>query len=361
MRVAIILLTSLLFLYLSGETPVFEQKIIEISQKSVAEDYFSAVSISVFKDGKKIANISEGFIHSKTPDQKITDKTLFDLASLTKPIVIVSLFFDLEKKGLLDRNWTVSKFFPEITREITLFQLLTHKSGLSAYADFFKLDGGTDLESRKKRIIKYISEIKKVHSDRYSDINYILLGFIIEKITGKDLDTSFKEFISKNYPSIKSFTYNPLKNGVILSNIVATSYSVPRNIVTCGEVEDENAAYLSGISGHAGLFSTADDVSQFYSLLLKDPVFRKVITDQAGFDKKESENSNFGTVADSKCSGHLGWSGTAFLICPENDIVITILTNRTHSIKYKPEDFTNIKAFRRIVFDLILSELNKVQ
>ncbi|HQM85876.1 MAG TPA: serine hydrolase, partial [bacterium] len=127
------------------------------------------------------------------------------------------------------------------------------------------------------------------------------------------------------------------------------------------EVEDENAAYLSGISGHAGLFSTADDVSQFYSLLLKDPVFRKVITDQAGFDKKESENSNFGTVADSKCSGHLGWSGTAFLICPENDIVITILTNRTHSIKYKPEDFTNIKAFRRIVFDLILSELNKVQ
>ena len=358
MRVATILFTILLFSSILGNDSVLQKNIGEMSRNGVMQNYFSAVSISVWKKGKQVLSVNEGHVNSKNKDQSVTDKTLFDLASLTKPIVVISLFFHLEKNGLLDRNWSVSKFFPEIKKEITLFQLLTHKSGLSAYADFFKLDGGADLESRKKRIIKYVSGIQKAHPDRYSDINYILLGFILEKITGKDLDASFKEFLSTNFHQIKSFTYNPLKNGFTVSGIAATTYTLQGSIAQ-GEVEDKNTEYLFGISGHAGLFGTADDVSQFYSLLLKDPVFRKVIVEQTGFDKKESENSNFGSVADSKCSGHLGWSGTAFLICPNSDIVVTILTNRTHSVKYKPNDFTNIKAFRRAVFDAVLLEIGK--
>lgn len=353
------LLTSFLFSLLLGETAVFEQQILKTSQNGVAEDYFSAVSIAVWQGGKKVSSINEGFVNSKAQTQKVTEKTLFDLASLTKPIVVISLFFDLEKKGLLDRNWTVSKFYPEITREITLLQLLIHTSRLPAYADFFKLNAGVELEKRKMRIIQYISEITKVHCDRYSDINYILLGFIIEKITGKGLDASFRELLKETFPSIKSFTYNPLKNGASVSSIAATSYSPQRSVVTQGEVEDENAAYLYGVSGHAGLFGTADDVSHFFSLFLKSPLYRKAISDQAGFDKREGENSNFGSIADSTCSGHLGWTGTAFLICPKSDVVITILTNRTHSVKYKPDNFTNIKAFRRSVFDAVLLELNK--
>jgi CubicO group peptidase (beta-lactamase class C family) len=146
-----------------------------------------------------------------------------------------------------------------------------------------------------------------------------------------------------------------LKNGVNKNNIAATSYSPPIKSFRQGIVEDLNSDYLEGMTGHAGLFGTADDISRFYSIMLKNPYYRKFIVDQTGFDKKEGENSNYGSVADTKCSGHLGWTGTAFLICHEKEIVITILTNRTHSTKFKSSDFSNIRSFRQLVFDAILS------
>lgn len=359
MRVAIFLILLTVFSNFSGKPGKLEKELVSITEKAISEDYFSAASISAWKKGEKVLSIHKGVVNAKTSKKKATHKTLFDLASLTKPIVVLSLFFHLEKKKLIDRSWKISKFFPEIKRDITLFQLLTHTSGLPAYHDFFKMERKEKLSERKQLIVEYIASLNDIYPDSYSDVNYILLGFVIEKITGKDLDASFKEFISKTFPQIKSFTYNPLKNKAPLSKIAATSFSPPRNKVTQGEVEDENAAYLFGISGHAGLFGTADDVSLFYSLLLKDSFYRKIIIDQTGFDKKEGENSNYGTIADSKCSGHLGWTGTAFLICPKNDIVVTILTNRTHSSKFATTDMTNIKAFRQAVFDAVLSEFRK--
>ncbi|MGI6393800.1 MAG: serine hydrolase domain-containing protein [bacterium] len=362
MRVAIIILILLPFSILGDQAVLFgnlTKKIEKESKEAIEADHFSAVSISVWKKGVRVLSVNEGWVNSKTPDKKVTEKTVFDLASLTKPLVVLTLFLELEKNGLLNRNWLISKFYPEITREITLFDLLTHKSGLPAYADFFKCKKENTLEKKKKRVVEYICKNTKTYSNRYSDINYILLGFVIEKVTGKSLDHSFKELLSKKFPSIKSFSYSPLKNGVDVSKVAATSFSPHRGRVVQGEVEDENSVYLDGISGHAGLFGTADDISHFYSLLLKDKFYRKVIVEQIGFDKKEGANSNFGSVATTDCSGHLGWSGTAFLICPKDEIVVTILTNRTHSNKFKKEDFTNIKAFRRSVFDAVLLESKK--
>jgi serine-type D-Ala-D-Ala carboxypeptidase len=355
MKVFCLLFTFFLVSSTYGENADFRSVVSNAAQSGIKEDHFSAVSISVWKDGKKIYSFSDGVVNSRTSESKVTDKTLFDLASLTKPVVTAMLFFYLEKNGLLERNWQVSRFFPSIKREITLFQLLTHNSGLPAYAKLFELEKDASIEKRKEQTITQISKYQKANPSRYGDLNYILLGMIIEKITGKNLDSAFKEMMKTEFPFENSFTYQPLKNGVNKNNVAATSYSPPLKNFRQGVVEDLNSDYLEGVTGHAGLFGTADDISKFYSIMLKNPYYRKFIVDQTGFDKKEGEDSNYGSVADTKCSGHLGWSGTAFLICPEKEIVITILTNRTHSKKFKSTDFTNIRVFRQIVFDAVLS------
>ncbi len=359
MKVFCFLFTFFLVSSVYGGNPDFRSVISTAAQKGISENHFSAVSVSVWKDGKRIYSFSEGVVNSRTSDKKVTDKTLFDLASLTKPIVTASLFFYLEKGEALDRNWQVSKFFPSIKREITLFQLLTHTSGLPAYTKLFELEKNVPIEKRKELVIAQISKYQKAYQNRYGDLNYILLGMIIEKIAGKDIDTAFKEMMKKEFPFENSFSYQPLRKGVSKNNIAATSYSPPLKSFRQGMVEDLNSHYLEGMAGHAGLFGTADDISQFYSIMLKNPYYRKFIIDQTGFDKKEGENSNYGSVASTKCSGHLGWTGTAFLICPEKEIVITILTNRTHSKKFKSTDFSNIRSFRRVVFDAVLSGIGK--
>ena len=359
MKVFCFFFTFFLFFAVYGENPGFDSKIRDAAQNGIKENHFSAVSISVWKDGKRIYSFSDGIVSSRLPNHRVTDKTLFDLASLTKSVVTASLFFYLEKNGLLERKWKVSKFFPEIKRETTLFDLLTHKSGFPAYLKLFELDQADNTAKRKELVVERIAEISRTYPNRYGDINYILLGLIIEKITGKDIDTAFKEMLKAEFPFENSFTYLPLKKGINKNIIAATSYSPPLKKFHQGTVEDLNSAYLDGMTGHAGLFGTAGDISQFYSLMLKKPHYRKFIIAQTGFDKKDGEDSNYGSVADTKCSGHLGWTGTAFLICPEKEIVVTILTNRTHSTRFKSSDFTNIKSFRQLVFDAILSGTEK--
>ncbi|MCK5808151.1 serine hydrolase [bacterium] len=359
MRVALFLIISLLLLPLSGKTTPLEANLQKICTESLNKNFFSAVSISVWKKGKQIITINQGVVNSNTPKQKVTKKTLFDLASLTKPMVITSLFLSLEKRSKLKRSWKVSRFFPEIKQDITLYELLTHTSSLPPYDMFYKMSA-RGMKAKKKRIIDRIAAYTKLFYGEYSDINYILLGFIIEKVGGKDLDALFQDFLTQHFPFKNSLTFTPLKKGLAQKNIAATYTSRIRKRVCQGEVEDENSAYLGGISGHAGLFGTADDVSHFFSLLLKKPLYRKNIVAQIGFDKKEGEDSNYGSFAKTSCSGHLGWSGTAFLICPQDDIVITILTNRTHSTKFQPANLENIKLFRQQIFDAILFDGSKI-
>ena len=357
MRVATFLLISLLFLSLHSKTAHLSQKIGAATTQALQDGIFSAASISVWKDGKQILSISKGVVNFKTPHTKVTSKTLFDLASLTKPIVVGSLFFFFENHAQLKKEWQVSRFFPSIKRDVTLFQLLTHTSSLPPYAKFFTFPRDKKIAKRKERVIKYVADFTGKYPGVYSDINYMLLGIILEKIGGKRLDKLFADFVHNELSFKSSLSFTPRVYKISPSRIAATYNSPIRKKMCQGEVEDENAAYLGGVSGHAGLFGTADDVSHFFSLLLTKSHYRNAIVKQIGFDTKEGEDSNYSSLADTSCSGHLGWSGTAFLICPKQNIVITILTNRTHSEKFATTDLEQIKKFRQQIFTLIFESV----
>ena len=358
MRVATFLIFSLFFLTLNAQTDALNKKLVEITDKFLEDGVFSAASISIWKGGKQELSLSRGVVNDTVKTKnKVTEKTLFDLASLTKPIVAGSLFYHLEKEGKLDGKWKVTKFFPQIKQEFTLDDLLTHNTCLPAWLDLCSIKKCKSLDKRKDAVIEYIAGANCDSESRYSDINYIVLGFILEKITGKMLDKAFEDFLKKEFGEKTSLKFSPLKNGVKKSRIAATSYNYQKKRTIQGVVEDRNCEYLGGITGNAGLFGTAEDVSKFYSQMLKKDWYRKQIVAQRGFDKKEGEDSNYGVFADPKCSGHLGWTGTAFLICPQNNLVITILTNRTHSAKYQPADLNQIKLFRQAVFDAILDQI----
>lgn len=356
MRVAIFLILITAF-NLSVFAGGLEQKLDKITEEFLKDGAFSAVSISISGNGKNIFSINKGITNLKLKKKiKVTENTVFDLASLTKPVVVGSLFYYLEKEKKLDGNWKVSKFFPKIKQDFTLNDLLTHNTCLPPWLKLCSLEKVKSLKKRKKIVADYIAEVSCKYEPKYSDINYILLGFIIEKITGKTLDKSFVEFMKNEFRTDKSFTFNPLKNGVKRSKIAATSYSYEMKKTRQGEVEDRNCDFLDGVTGNAGLFGTARDITDFYTEMLKKPWYRKQIIAQKGYDKKEGDDSNYGNVASPKCSGHLGWTGTAFLICPKNDLVITILTNRTHSKKYPPANLDQIKLFRQAVFDAVLKK-----
>ncbi len=357
MRVATFLILTALF-NLSLCADGLEQKLDKITDEFLKDDAFSAVSISIFKDGKETVSLSKGIANTKLKKKsKVTKDTLFDLASLTKPIVVGSLFYQLEKEKKLDGKWKVTKFFPQIKQDFTLNDLLTHNTCLPAWLDLCSLNS-KPIDKRKDAVLEYIAGANCDSESRYSDINYILLGFILEKITGKTLDKAFDDFLKKEFGEKTSLKFSPLKNGVKRSQIAATSYNYQKKRTIQGVVEDRNCDFLGGVTGNAGLFGTAQDISKYYTAMLKKPWFKKQIVAQRGFDKKEGEDSNYGSLADPKCSGHLGWTGTAFLICPKNDLVITILTNRTHSQKYTPDNLNQIKLFRQAVFDAIFKIFN---
>lgn len=358
MRVATFLIFSFFFLSINAQTGELEKNLEKITDKFLKDDAFSAVSISIWKNGKMDLNLSKGVTNAKLKKKgKVVSKTLFDLASLTKPILIGSLYFYLEKEKKLDGKWKISRFFPEIKQEFTLEDMLTHKTCLAPWLELCGLTKSNSIKTRKKKVVEHIARVSCNNEPHYSDINYILLGFIIEKITGKSLEEAFKEFLSKEFGSKNSFQFNPLKKGLKKSQIAATSLSYQTKKIRQGQVEDRNCDFLGGVAGNAGLFGTSEDISKFYTQMLKKDWYQKQIIAQRGYDKKEGVDSNYGSLTDPKCSGHLGWTGTAFLICPKNDLVITILTNRTHSSKYLPANLDQIKLFRQAIFDAVFSEL----
>jgi len=355
MRVATFLITLLLLLNINAQTVKLDEKLQKITEKFLKDDAFSAFQISVWKKGKKLVSLSNGITNKRLEKvSKATEKTVFDLASLTKPIVVGSLYYWLEKQKKLDGKWSVSRFFPKMKHKISLEELFTHNTCLPPWLELCNLKRSKSIKKRKEAVIDRIASISCKREPKYSDINYILLGLIIEKITGKSLDEAFNDFLKNEFKKESSLTFNPLKNGVEKSQVAATSYNYQKKRTVQGEVEDRNCDFLGGITGNAGLFGTAEDISEFYTQMLKKDWYRKQIVAQRGFDKKEGTDSNYGSSASTKCSGHLGWTGTAFLICPKNDLVITILTNRTHSQKYTPVDLEQIKLFRQAVFDAVL-------
>lgn len=341
---------------------------------------FSACSLGIFK--VKNENITRQiFSYGSTGlDQSsefVDNNTYFDLASLTKPLVTAITLLFLIDRGIIDFSDNLSKFFKNIDKQkqqIKLIHLLTHKSGLPAHRPYFIELIKMPAKLRWNYVIDKILSEQLIDSPGkvclYSDLGFILLGYIIEIVTGKDLHLFWQENI-----------LNPFR---INDKIKFPSKSIQHNDIfvetgTClwskdklkGLVNDDNCRALGGIAGHAGLFGTMSGTLNYVEnlffeikggsklLQFKDKTllsFLKRTKDSSwvnGFDTPGAYESSSGNQFSDRSLGHLGFTGTSFWIDLNKDCGIVLLTNRT----IYGESLSSIRKFRPIIHNIVMLHL----
>jgi serine-type D-Ala-D-Ala carboxypeptidase len=327
-----------------------EEKLTEFLKYQVKEKLFSAYQFSVKERGVETVSGFEGTISFKNR-QQIDNTTLFDIASLTKVVLTVPVFYNLIYKKELHPECKVYRFFNKILDDVTILELIDHSSGYPAWIPFYnEIDRTLSVGDKKTEVVKIISKMKRAKGKKiYSDINYILLGLILEKIYEKPLDAIFFEFFVEN--SINSdICFNPE------SEIPQTSYSILRKNYPDKTVEDENSFFLGGKTGHTGLFASAGGTVNYFNQLLNKEWFFKVSENLgfAGFDKPVGSSSNYGFNPDPENQiGHLGFTGTAILIDLKKEKIAALFTNATHPSAEKSERKERIKKVRQQFFSLL--------
>ena len=315
-------------------------------QKNIDSGLYPAYQSASLKNG--VFSCCHGGTFDFDSTEKINDSTQFDLASLTKAIVTVPIFYELFYSKKLSENENISRFFRDFACNVTIVELLNHTSGFPAWLPFYELiPAEKSLEERKKEVVKIIFGHETSDKTKcYSDLNYLLSGFILEKIFNQQIDEIFKNFKESNNLSF-DLTYRPKEK------TPKTAFSKMRGLFPEREVEDENSWFLGGITAHAGVFGNASEVVGYFDKLLKTPWFLPVAQklDFAGFDRPEGDDSNYGKSAKKRYFGHLGFTGTAFLVDPETNSTAALLTNSTHPTPEKPERKERIKRVRQQFFD----------
>ncbi len=313
-------------------------------------------------------------------EHKITTATFFDLASLTKPLVtVLSLLAVMEEKGFdvkTPLKKLIGQSIPSYMEEIQLGQLMDHSSGLPGYRPYFQeLIRLGEQQDRKERIIDRILgenlEYPTSYRHVYSDLGYILLGRIVEDITGSPLDIFWSERILKPLGLQKKLLFKPEQVIKNTSLFAATENCPWLGLMLSGTVHDENCRSIGGVAGHAGLFGTINGVLQLCEHLLRQfrdeeehPAYsnkqlRKILLrhDHSpwayGFDTPSTRGSSSGHLFSRQSVGHLGFTGTSFWIDLSKGISIVLLTNRVHPTRENEQ----IKIFRPMFHDTIMRHL----
>lgn len=317
--------------------------------------------------------------HSVVEPYRVANKldTIYDLASLTKPLVTALLCSRRIELGELTLDSSVSHYLPEFDRTdkqmITIRELLTHTSGLPAWRPLYVLT--EDEPDRAAGAIASLDlEYKPGTRVIYSDLGFIALGILLERITGQRLALMAQHEIFEPLQLAHTF-FNPevaLQTGIaacetgntyeadMCKQTGAGEYAKTRSRLIWGEVHDGNAYFLGGAAGHAGLFSTASDTfviaRQFLgdaTKLLKSEtcvMFRQNMTPgleearSIGWQLAATKDSTAGAGLPPDAFGHNGFTGTCVWIDPNRGRVYILLTNRTHAHALP---FANINAVRR--------------
>ena len=314
---------------------------------------------------------------------KVTANTIYDMASLTKVIVTTTSAMMLVQQKRLDLDAPVERYLPEFSAaakfdpnpawraRITVRMLMLHDSGLPAHRDYYKEAKGHDAVLAKIFAEPLVREPGT--QVEYSDLGFILLGEIIERLTGESLEQFAKDHIFAPL-GMSDTMYNPPAS--LRARIAPTELDTDfRKRLLRGEVHDENAFALGGVSGNAGLFSTADNVAAFAQMLLNGGIYahhrllaratiqqftaRQVVGDSArtlGWDVPTPPNSAAGHYFSPSAYGHTGFTGTSLWIDPERDLFVVLLTNRVNPTRANEQ----IRQVRPAVHDAILQALGLV-
>jgi len=280
-------------------------------------------------------------------NEVVPERSIYDLASLTKVVgttTAVMILFDEGKIHLDDR---VIQYIPEFgggaKDNVTIRQLLEHRSGLPAGRDLWRI-ASTPEEARAAVISTPLFAPPGQYFE-YSDLGADMLGFVVEAVSGERLDRFLDTRVFGPLGmSDTRFRPDPSLRG----RIAPTELNPPRGYPLRGEVHDENAYALGGVAGHAGLFSTASDLAVFAQMLLNGGSYNgtrivadstvKLFTRRAagtralGWDTCGGTGS-CGAYLSSSAYGHTGFTGTSLWIDPEREMFVVLLTNRVHAAR----------------------------
>ncbi|HLH09492.1 MAG TPA: serine hydrolase [Terriglobales bacterium] len=317
----------------------------QILEKAVQQQNPPGVVVLVWHNGETVYRKAFGYRSLEPQREPMTMDTIFDMASLTKCMVTATGIMQLVQSGQVRLNDPVAKYIPEFTQngkqDITVRQLLIHYSGLPDDLDLKSKWEGYDTA------IRMAMESTPVFPPGsrffYSDVNYIVLGELIHRVTGQPLD----EYAAKNIfePLGMSWTrFNP--PAYWRERIESTEYD-EHGVMLRGVVHDPTARRMGGVAGHAGLFSSADDTAKFAKAMLAGgaPILsalsvEKMTTPQQppndvavrgiGWDIDSPLSSNRGEFLPVGSYGHTGFTGTSLWIDPTTDTYIIILANGVH-------------------------------
>ncbi len=328
---------------------------------------FPGAQLLVARNGKAILNKCYGRFTYSPKSPEVNYNTLYDLASLTKVLSTTTAAMILYEQGKLKLSDYVYKYLPEFDNngkdKITIEQLLLHTSGLPAGHRFYKKF------SARREVINAIMNEKLINEPGekfvYSDLGMIVLQLVIEKITGMPLD----KFVYDNVFSklnLSHITYNPSQASKKFCAPTEKDNYWRRKLVQ-GEVHDETAALLGGVSGNAGLFSNAEDIGVFVQMLLDGGVYKnkRILkketidfftarreNDRAlGWDTKSAEGyTSAGSLFSLNSFGHTGFTGTSIWVDKERKLFVILLTNRVYPTRKNRE---HIK-FRPVLHDAVI-------
>ncbi|RYL93078.1 serine hydrolase [Sporolactobacillus sp. THM7-4] len=335
--------------------------------ESVRTHQIPGAVYAVVNEQETVAENAVGYAHL---DKKIpmTLETLFDLASLTKVCATLPSLLLLMEQGRIDFDDPVRLFFSEAANpDLTLKDLLTHTSGLPSSVPFYRY------QWTKKEILRYILSLDSEPGRRviYSDLNFILLGFLVEKLTGETLDTFTEENVFRPL-GMTSTCFNPTEDR---KRIAPTEWMPDIGEYQWGHVHDENANGMGGVSGHAGLFSNLHDLKIYVQMLINNGrtvngsyflspatlrASRKNYTECLGANRgigwqlKDDRFSPGGYLVSERSYGHTGFTGTSFWIDPDRGLGLILLSNRVHISRQ-----INMNRIRRIFINLAMKSLSE--
>lgn len=384
---------------------------------------FTSAQLSIIRNGRLVYENAWGRTNSYLPDgtpctdsAPVTTDTLYDLASVTKMFAVNYALQILLTEGMVDLDAKITDFLgeefstetiqvlvdtqgepkdpetlpdletiKEWKSKLTVRDLLQHQGGFPAdpkycapklykedlkegesYPDNPLYAGNEPGKETKKATVEMICRTPLDYEPGtqtvYSDVDYMILGLVVEKITGEDLDTWLKRTVYEPL-GLTHITYQPLQNGFVPDDCAATElngntrdhlldFEGYRTYTLQGEVHDEKAWYsMAGVSGHAGLFSNATDLAKLATVMLtggygENGFFSRNVIDMFTAPKAEDAANwglgwwrqaddqrvwYFGTQSDSDTIGHQGWTGTLVMIDPDRQLVVVYLTNKINS------------------------------
>ena len=275
------------------------------------------------------------------------EQTIYDVASLTKVVgttAAIMILFDEKKIDLDERVASYIQTFNGGEKDqVTIRQLLTHTSGLPAGRDIWRITN-TPLEARAAVVASHL-EARPGSRYIYSDLGADLLGLLVEVVSGEPLDKFLERRVFAPLGMNNTF-FRPADS--LRYRIAPTEVTPPRGYPLRGEVHDENAYALGGVAGHAGLFSTAADLSVFAQMMLNGGEYngvqiisrstvdlftsRSVGHRALGWDTAEGDYGS-GRFLGPTAYGHTGFTGTSMWIDPERQMFVILLTNRVHAAR----------------------------